>query len=125
LGGAVSYEVELSIHQEYLRFEVSGERSLEEAERLFRQIARESAARNVCKVLLVFNLRGRISTIDIHDLVSKYREFGLTAKHKIVVVDKNRKTASDQDFAVNVARNRGLNGASFANEAAALDWLFA
>jgi len=86
-------------------------------------IARESAARHVYKILLVFHVTGRLSTFEIHDVVSKYRECGLGDRHKIAVFDEDRDMVPDQAFAEDVARVRGLDGAVFSTETGALAWL--
>ncbi len=119
------YQIRVSEHDRYLRFQVSGTRKVEEAENLLRRVAGASAARKLYRVLLVLELGGRFSTFEIHDIVSNYREYGLGPEHKLAVVDKNEESAMDQQFAEDVARTRGLNGASFKNEEDALIWLLA
>lgn len=106
-----------------MRLDVVGEREPHETENLIRRIAKESVARNLHRILVVLGLTGRLTTFEIHDIASQYREFGLGPEHKLTVVDKNHESREDQKFAEDVARTRGLNAAAFKDEVDALSWL--
>ena len=121
----MGYQIQVAKEDGYLRLDVVGKREPHETENLIRRIAKESVTRNLHRILVVLGLTGRLTTFEIHDIASKYREFGLGLEHKLAVVDKNEESAMDQQFAEDVARTRGLNGASFKNEEDALIWLLA
>ncbi|HEY7698770.1 MAG TPA: hypothetical protein VIE88_10170 [Vicinamibacteria bacterium] len=119
----MSYDVRVTAHDRYLRIEARGTRSREASEAFFRRIAEESKARGLYDILLVLELEGRLSTFDIDDMVTKYREAGFDSRHTIAVVDKNTESRPDTRFAEDVGYVRGLKGAAFDSEEEALRWL--
>ena len=122
-GAALSYDVRVTVHDRYVRIEASGSRSLEASEALFRRVAEESAARGLYDILLVLKLEGRLSTFEIHDMVTKHREVGFDSRHTIAVVDENPESRPDTRFAGDVGTVRGLGGAVFESEEEAIRWL--
>jgi hypothetical protein len=119
----MSYDVRVTTHERYLRIEARGTRSREASEAFFRRIAEESAAHGIYDVLLVLDLKGRLSTFEIHDMVAGHRERGFDSRHTIAVVDKNPESREDTRFAENVGAVRGLMGAAFDDKEEALRWL--
>ena len=119
----MAYDISLSAHHDYLRFEASGKRTLEGSEDLGRYAAKVSAERDIYNVLFVLKLPGRLATFELQDLVSRFREFGFGSRHRVAVVDENEDSRPDQDFIEDVVRARGLNSAAFDTESEALRWL--
>lgn len=119
----MSYDVHVTAHDRYLRIEATGTRSREASEAFFRRIAEESNVRGLYDILLVLNLEGRLSTFEIHDMVTKHRDVGFDSRHTIAVVDKNTESRPDTRFAEDVGNVRGLKGAAFDSEEDAIRWL--
>jgi hypothetical protein len=119
----MSYDVRVTAHDRYLRVEASGTRDLEASRNLFRRIAEESAAHGIPSILLVLKLEGRLSTLDIDDMVSSHRKFGYDTRHTIAVVDENPESRPDTSFAGDVGAVRGLAGRVFDSEEDAVRWL--
>jgi hypothetical protein len=119
----MSYDVRVTAHDRYLRIEASGSRSREASEALFRSIAEETERHGIYHVLLVLKLQGRLSTLEIDDMVSSHRRVGFDERHAIAVVDENPVSRPDTRFAADVGAVRGLAGEVFENEEDAVRWL--
>ena len=78
---------------------------------------------NICRVLVVLNLRGRLTTVDSLDIVTQSREYGWDFAFKLAFVDTNKDSAEDVKFTETVAVNRSYTVKAFTNEAEAVDWL--
>lgn len=119
----MGYEIRVTPYDQYLRIEASGERNRDESLALFRRIAEEANAHGLHDILLVLELRGRLSTFEIYDMVAAHRQFGFDSRHTIAVVDKNPLSRPDTRFAEDVGAVRGLKGAAFEDEEAAIRWI--
>jgi len=119
----LAYDVSLSVHDGYLRVEAFGKRTKEDSEKLALSFAKFSAEHQLHNILLVLNLEGRLDTFEIHDLVSRFRDCGLGASHRIAFIDKHEESKPDQRFMEDVVRTRGLDAAAFETEDDALSWL--
>ena len=119
----MSYDVRVKSHDRYLRIEASGTRSRDASAALFRSIAEETERHGIYDVLLVLKLEGRLSTLEIDDLVSSHRSFGYDRRHTLAVVDENPESRPDTRFAGDVGAVRGLSGAVFESEDDAVRWL--
>ena len=123
----MSYEVKLEIQQEYIRAEVSGTRTLgnaaQEAGTAGKHILKVCNDTDTNRVLLLLNLRGRLSALDSFEMVTESRDYGWTHAIKMAIVDLNRRSYEDSLFTETVAVNRSYSVKVFDNEADALEWL--
>lgn len=114
-------QVKFEQKENYLRAYTEGTDSLSFTLDYFKRISDECVKRGLNKVLIVENLEGQLSTIDIFNvgkvMPSMFREL------KVAFVDKHLQDHSLNLFGEDVAWNRGCYVKAFVNEDAAIDWL--
>lgn len=121
------YEVEIQTQPDYLRVHVSGERRYGDAALEASQVGQQivEACRNAdnYRVLLVLNLRGRLSATDSYEMVEDAKEYGWDHAFKLAFVDTNKESIDDVRFTETVAVNRAYSVRAFTDDAEAIDWL--
>jgi hypothetical protein len=121
------YEVDIQAQQDYVRVHVTGERrygdAALEASQAGQQIVESCRNADNYRVLLVLNLRGRLSATDSYEIVEDAKEYGWDHAYKLAFVDTNRESVDDVRFTETVAVNRAYSVKAFADEAEAIDWL--
>ena len=121
------YEFDIQTNENYVRVHVTGERrygdAAVEAGQTGRQIVEYCRAADIYRVLVILNLRGRLSAFDSLEMVSQSREYGWDHKFKLAFVDTNNDSADDVKFTETIAVNRAYSVRAFSNEAEAVDWL--
>lgn len=122
------YKVLIEEKQDYIRVEVSGERTSGQEERDAKQVWSEVAA--ICtrsgkrKILAIFTLRGKLPTLAAFSLGENPEEFGLGRNFRIALIDLNEESREMNRFAETVAHNRGFSIAKvFDNEREGAEWL--
>ena len=123
----MSYEIDIQAHQDYVRVHVTGERrygdAALEASQAGQQIVESCRNADNYRVLLVLNLRGRLSATDSYEIVEDSKEYGWNHAYKLAFVDTNRESIEDVRFTETVAVNRAYSVKAFTEEAEAIDWL--
>ena len=121
------YEIDIQAEQDYVRVHVTGERRYGDAalegSQAGRQIVEFCQNADNYRVLVVLNLRGRLSATDSYDLVESSKEYGWGHHYKLAFVDTNKESIDDVRFTETVAVNRAYAVRAFADEAEAIDWL--
>ena len=56
-------------------------------------------------------------------LAANYRDYSLTIRHQLAIVDKQVESLSNMEFASVVASNRGLSMRAFSDTGQAIKWL--
>lgn len=123
----MSYEVDIQTQPDYLRVTVTGQRRYGDAALEASQVGQQivEACRNAdnYRVLLVLNLRGRLSATDSYEIVENAKEYGWDHAFKLAFVDTNKESIDDVRFTETVAVNRAYSVRAFTDDAEALDWL--
>ena len=121
------YEIDIQTNENYVRVHVTGERrygdAAMDASIAGRQIVEYCRAVNINRVLVVLNLRGRLSAFDSLEMVADSRHYGWDRKFKLAFVDTNSESADDVKFTETVAVNRAYLVKAFTDESKAVDWL--
>lgn len=121
------YEVDIQTQQDYVRVHVTGERrygdAALEASQAGQQIVEYCQKADIYRVLLVLNLRGRLSATDSYEIVESSKDYGWDHAYRLAFVDTNKESIDDVRFTETVAVNRAYSVRVFADEAEAIDWL--
>lgn len=121
------YEIDIQPRQDYVRVHVTGERrygdAALEAGQAGQQIVEYCRNANKYRVLVVLNLRGRLSATDSYEIVESSKDYGWDHAYKLAFVDTNEESIDDVRFTETVAVNRAYSVRVFADEAEAIDWL--
>jgi len=123
----MAYAINIELMQGYVRAHAKGERRLGDAELDASQAGQEIVQfcrdADVYKVLLVLELRGRLSAVDSYELVANSKNYGWTHEFKLAFVETNKESIEDVRFTETVAVNRAYAVKVFTDEEAAVDWL--
>lgn len=120
----MSYQVTITLEENYLHVVVTGNSSYENALDLWKTIAAECKKRDCFNILGEQTLNNGMPTIDAWNHQTIFAEAGITAKFLIAWVDHNPKTFANTDFIRTVLSNRDIGyGKVFSNAAKAKSWL--
>jgi hypothetical protein len=123
----MAYEIDLQTMDNYVRVHVTGERrygdAAMEASQAGQKIVEYCRQTDIYRVLVVLNLRGRLSAIDSLEIVTSSQEYGWDYSFKLAFVDTNNSSFDDVKFTETVAVNRAYSVKAFNDEAKAVDWL--
>ena len=114
------YDVFITEESDYLRADVSGQRSTEGSKEFFLEFFKQAQGRNV---LIVFSLTGEISILDMRKFSTSYRDLGIQPGQQIAMVDRNQRHFERQQYAVDVAYYAGASVRLFRVEKDAVEWL--
>ena len=121
------YKIDFHTNENYVRVHVTGDRrngdAVVEASRAGCQIVEYCRDVNIYRVLVILNLRGRLSAFDSLEMVTQSREYGWDHGFKLAFVDAKNDSADDVKFTETVAVNRAYSVKAFTDEAKAVDWL--
>ncbi len=121
------YETEIELQRDYVRIEVTGERrygdAASDASQVGQRIVEFCRETDNYRVLVILNLRGRLSATDSYDMVEDAKEYGWDRRFKLAFVDTNKESLDDVRFTETVAVNRAYSVRAFSDEAEAIDWL--
>ncbi len=108
------YEIDLQTNENYVRVHVTGERrygdAAVEASQAGHQIVEYCRDADIYRVLVILNLRGRLSAIDSLEMVANAQEYGWDYAFKLAFVDTNNDSVDDVKFTETVAVNRAYLG---------------
>lgn len=112
-----------------MRVEVTGTRRLgdaaTDAAEAGKQIVTVCHEAGINRVLVILDLKGRLSAVDSYEMVMNSSEYGWSHDFKLAFVNNNTATFEDSLFTETIAVNRAYTVKVFADEAVALDWLLA
>ncbi len=121
------YEFDIQAHEDHIRVEVSGTRKagheVADAVQTGRQISDACREHGVNKLLLIFEMTGRLPAIEAYEIFSDPSAFGWTRDIKVALVDMNPESKEDSLFSETVAVNRAYNARVFEDERDAREWL--
>ena len=121
------YEIDFQTIENYVRVCVTGDRrngdAAVEASQSGRQIVEYCRDAKIYRVLVILNLRGRLSPFESLEMVTQSRGYGWDYAFKLAFVDENRVAVEDVKFTETVAFNRAFSVRAFTDEAKAVDWL--
>lgn len=118
-----AYTLRFEQRQGYAYAHVRGEQdTVEISVAYWSEIASYCREHSVHSVLVVEEIKQRAAVLDIYEVASGLVALGF-ANIRIAFVDCNADELPMMQFAETVARNRGIDGRVFANEADAEAWL--
>lgn len=117
------YDIVFSDIEGALRVDATGKRNIDDSIDFWTQVGERSAARNQSHILIVFNMRGKLSVTDIYSMASDHAQFNLTPAHRIAVAELDKDYFESMEFGTVVANNRGLRIRVFTSEPEAIEWL--
>jgi hypothetical protein len=124
---ALAYEVDLQEYENYVRVHVKGERRYGDAAVESGQVGRQIVAycrdANVYRVMIVLELRGRLSAFDSLEMVSESEQYGWDHSFRLAFVETNASSFQDVKFTETIATNRAYSCKAFNDEAEAVAWL--
>lgn len=117
------YELKFEERPGYTRAHVRGERdSVAISLAYWTEIARHCHEHDVRGVLVIEEIAQRAAVLDIYEVAAGLVALGFS-DIRIAFVDRNADELPMMQFGETVARNRGIDGRVFANEADAEAWL--
>ena len=117
------YNLAFEIRDGYGYACVSGENdTLETSKAYWGEIGRYVSEAGLTKVLIVEDIKGKISDSEVFHLVTHLAELGFMGV-TVAFVDRDSSHQDLNDFGVLVGSNRGLVGKAFNDETKALEWL--
>lgn len=120
----MSYQVEITPHDDYMHVVVSGLANYENARDLWRRIAIACEEHQCYRVLGEQRMINTMSTVDAFNHQKIFLELGIGSKYRIAWVDHNPRTFETTDFIRTVLFNRDLGyGKLFSNITQAKTWL--
>lgn len=123
----MSYEIDIEQHETHVRVRATGERrtgdAAVEAGQVGKKIVELCTKTDIFKVMVVLNLRGRLSAVDSMEIVDQSKGYGWDHRFKLAFVDTNDASAEDVKFTETVAVNRAYQVRQFTDEDEALTWL--
>lgn len=123
----MAYEVKLQAHENYLEFRVFGDRlsgdAVADADLVGQQILEQCRDHGINNILLILELTGAVSAIDIYQIVTNSEQYGWQHHLKMAWVDLNPASHADSQFTETVAVNRAYLVKTFDNEEDAREWL--
>ena len=123
------YDFAVDAERDYLRVEVSGNRSPDIEQGLRDIMTVWSRVTDICretnteKVLAVLQLKGEVPVMGSYNVVTHADQFGWSRRLRMAVVDLNDESREGNRFTETVAVNRGYQIKVFDNENDAKDWL--
>ena len=121
------YELDIQLHNNYVRAHATGERrygdAAFEAGQTGQHIVEFCRNAEVYRVLVILDLSGRLSAVDSYEIVDQSKEYGWDHKFRLAFVTTNEDSADDVKFTETIAVNRAYAVKQFADEAEALEWL--
>ncbi len=117
------YDIAFVEMPDMLRVEVSGERNMNDSIDLWKKVSEESKKLGKYRVLAILEVTGSFSVGQVYYLAANYRDYGLTIRHQLAIVDKQVESLSNLEFASVVASNRGLSMRAFSDTGQAIKWL--
>ncbi|MET0357198.1 MAG: hypothetical protein ABW044_10495 [Cellvibrio sp.] len=120
----MSYEVTITLNDNYLHVIAEGRSSLENATELWQNIAAACRSHNCFNVLGEQRLQNPTTTMDAWNHQSIFINAGITSKYLIAWVDHNPKTFKQTEFVRTVLANRDIGyGKLFSDTEEAKSWL--
>lgn len=121
------YDLKIQEHENYLRVEVSGERTpgseVEDATSVWSHVAEVCREKNKDRILGIYNVTGRLSARAAHAIAYDPARFGYSKQFKLALVDFNEESRQDILFGEDVAVSGGYQVQVFENEEEARAWL--
>ena len=115
--------VEFEERDKYLYALISGtEETIDDSYDCWVEIARRSQASGYTKVLIEEDLPTQISVVDLHALAELIPKMGFEGL-KLAFVDRHADQFAANQYAEQVATNRGMNGRVFLTVEEAESWL--
>lgn len=124
----MSYQINFTVEQNYLRVDVSGKRvrgkEVENAVSLFSQIAKVCRAKRLSRILVVSRVAGTLSLFSVFKVVKTPEKIGWDRRFKIAYVDCNEESKEEVLMGETFVVNRGYRMTKvFTDEKTALAWL--
>lgn len=120
----MSYQVNMSAEPDWIRVEIKGTASYENAKDLWPKIIEFCHAHHCYKILGEQRMSNEMSTTDAWKHTSIFSELGINGKFKIAWVDLNPRTIQTTQFIRQVLANRSLGyGKIFTDPEKAKSWL--
>ncbi|MDH3351897.1 MAG: hypothetical protein OEM60_08190 [Gammaproteobacteria bacterium] len=123
----MAYEIKRQAHEDHIEFRVFGDRlsghAVADADAVGKQILEQCRDQGISNILLILELTGSISAVDVYQIVTNSAQYGWSHDLKMAVVDLNPESRLDSQFTETVAVNRAYRVRSFDNERDAKEWL--
>ena len=121
------YELSIQEKENYIRVEVSGQRTpgheVEDAITVWSRVAEVCNAKQMDRVLSIYNLTGRLPARAAHAIAYDPAKFGWSKRFKVALVDLNEESRQDMFFVEDVAVSSGYRVRIFDAEQEAEAWL--
>jgi hypothetical protein len=121
------YQFNISVKQDHIRVDVSGEGDARESKRdvafLWKTIADTCRKENNNNILAVFDLVGGTPVMATYSAVTHAEQLGWSANFRLAVADLHTKSMKGNLYNETIAASRGYPMKTFSNEKAALEWL--
>lgn len=121
------YELGIQEKENYIRVEVFGERipghEVEDAIGVWSHVAEVCNAKQMDRVLSIYNVTGSLPARAAHAIAYDPRKFGWSKRFKVALVDLNEESRQDMFFVEDVAVSSGYRVRVFDNEQEAEAWL--
>lgn len=114
-------QIETQVRDGYLLFNVTGSDSLEFSTEYFSSIANECKQRGFKKALVIEELEGQLSTVEMFELGKRLSK--IMGGIQVAFIDLVPEHHKDNCFAENVAVNRGGTAQVFQDISRAKNWL--
>ena len=118
----MNFHVDIAKEPEWVRFTVTGTRTLEDSLRLLDYILEESKSRGMARALTILDVQGHLPLTDYYEIAS-YAAKTYPPAFQHAIVDLNAQSLEDNKFGETVAYNRGAGVRIFPDEQSALAWL--
>ena len=123
----MAYSLDFQLKSEFLRVEISGDRTegdlVTGARAAWTKVAATCRENNLSRILLVSSATGTYNTADGYDINSTLEECGVEKTWKIAFVNLDADSYHDIQFGETVAVNRGYWLRLFSTENDAMAWL--
>ena len=119
----MSYKMRIEPRGDYLYFYVTGRETLGACLGYWKQIVNEYAKHDYTKILVEENLKGRLTVIEMYEVVSDFASFGVNKIPKIAFIDRHEVNQERNKFGELVTRKREVNCKVFPDIDAAERWL--
>ena len=121
------YEFSIQETENYIRVEVSGQRTpgseVEDSISVWSRVAEVCNAKQMDRVLGIFNLTGRLPARAAHAIAYDPAKYGWSKRFKLAIVESNEESRQDMFFVEDVAVSSGYRVRIFDNEQKAETWL--
>jgi hypothetical protein len=123
----MAYDYKIEDKQQYIRVEMSGERTpnneIEDVVPIWANVTDLCHKKNINKVLGILNLTGDVPIVGSYYIVKLAESFGWGRNLRVALVEPHKEPDQTNAFTETVAVNRGYQLKVFGSEQDALAWL--